>query len=77
LTVVPISAMIPMAARSKEKENFSDEELEEIMDMHAPRGQMSAAELRQVIRDNPLLFAGLIFTFGLLLGVSLRPSRRR
>lgn len=69
--------MIAMSARSKEKESFSDEELEEIMSMHAPKGQMSVAELRQVIRDNPLLFAGLVFTFGLLLGVSLRPARRR
>jgi hypothetical protein len=75
--VVPISDMIPMSARSKQKEDFSDEELEEIMDMQAPKGQMSVAELRQVIRDNPLLFAGLVFTFGLLLGVSLRPGRRR
>ena len=69
--------MIAMSAGSKEREGFSDEDLEEIMDMHAPKGQMSAAELRQVIRDNPLLFAGLVFTFGLLLGVSLRPRRRR
>jgi hypothetical protein len=69
--------MISMSARNREKESFSDEELEEIMDMQAPKGQMSVGELRQVIRDNPLLFAGLIFTFGLLLGVSLRPGRRR
>ncbi len=60
-----------------EKESFSDEEVEEIMDMHAPKGQLSASEFRQIIRENPLLVAGLVFTFGLLLGVSLRPSRRR
>lgn len=77
MMVVPISAMIPMSARSKEKESFSDEELEEIIDMQAPKGQMSAAELRQVIRDNPLLVAGLVFTVGLLLGVSLRRGRKR
>jgi hypothetical protein len=69
--------MISMSATSKEMESFSDEELEEIMDMRAPKGQMSVAELRQVIRDNPLLVAGLVFTFGLLLGVSLRLGRRR
>jgi len=69
--------MMAMSARNKQKENFSDEELEEIMDMHAPKGQMSVAELRQAIRDNPLLFAGLVFAFGLLLGVSVRGGRRR
>jgi hypothetical protein len=66
-----------MAGARKEKEDFSDEELEEIMDMHAPKGQISTAELRQTIRENPLLVAGLVFTFGLLLGISFRPSRRR
>jgi len=65
-----------MPARD-EKDSFSDEELEEIIDMHAPKGQISAAELRQMIRENPLLVAGLVFTFGLLLGVTLKPSRRR
>ncbi len=60
-----------------EKENFSDEDVEEIIDMHAPKGQVSTSELRRIIRENPLLVAGLVFTFGLLLGVSLRPSRRR
>lgn len=66
-----------MAAAKKEKEDFSDEELEEIMDMHAPKGQIGTTELRQAIRENPLLVAGLVFTFGLLLGISVRPSRKR
>lgn len=58
-----------------EKEKFSDEELEEIMDMRAP--QDSIKEIRAAIRENPLLMAGLAFTFGLLIGVSLRSNRRR
>jgi hypothetical protein len=66
-----------MSATQEKKEKFSDEELEEIMDMQAPKGQVSVADMRQVIRDNPLLVAGLVFAFGLLLGVSMRPSRRR
>jgi len=63
---------------AKEEDNgFSDEELEEIMDRHAPVGQISMSELRQMIRENPLLVAGLVFTLGLLLGVSFRSNRRR
>jgi hypothetical protein len=61
----------------EERDSFSDEELEEIMDRHAPMGQISIAELRQMIRENPLLVAGLVFTLGLLLGVSFRSSRKR
>lgn len=66
-----------MSATQEKKEKFSDEELEEIMDMQVPKGQVSVADMRQVIRDNPLLVAGLVFAFGLLLGVSLRSNRRR
>lgn len=66
-----------MPETKEDKESFSDEELEEIMDMRAPKGQVSVAELRQMIRDNPLLVTGLVFTFGLLLGVSLRSHRKR
>jgi ElaB/YqjD/DUF883 family membrane-anchored ribosome-binding protein len=66
-----------MPATKESKESFSDEELEEIMDQHAPKGQVSAAELRQIIRDNPLLVTGLALAFGLLLGVSLRSTHRR
>lgn len=61
----------------EEKDSFSDEELEEIMDRHAPMGQISIAEFRQMIRENPLLVAGLLFTLGLLLGVSFRSGRKR
>jgi hypothetical protein len=66
-----------MPASDEGKEDFSDEELEEIMDMHAPKGQISAAELRKAIRENPLLVTGLVFAFGLLLGISLRSRRKR
>jgi len=60
--------------RRKESE-FSDEELEEIMDMQAPKEL--AKELEAMIRDSPLLVTGLVFAFGLLIGVSLSSSHRR
>jgi len=66
-----------MPTSDEGKEDFSDEELEEIIDMHAPKGQISVAELRKAIRENPLLVTGLVFAFGLLLGISLRSRRKR
>ena len=71
----PIPGQRTMSKR-EDKEDFSDEELEEIIDMHAPKGQVSVAEFRKMIRENPILVASLVFTFGLLLGVSLRSRRR-
>ena len=61
----------------EEKDGFSDDELEEIMDRHAPTGQISTAEFRKMIRENPLLVTGLVFALGLLLGVSFRSGRRK
>ena len=66
-----------MSSKTGEKESFSDEDLEEIMYRRAPKGQVGVAELRQMIRDNPLLVGGLLFTIGLLLGVSYRSSHKR
>ena len=62
-----------MSATHKEK--FSDEELEEIMDMRVPEERISIKEIRDAIRESPLLAAGLVFAFGLLVGVALSSRR--
>ncbi|MGA2785555.1 MAG: hypothetical protein ABSF09_12735 [Candidatus Bathyarchaeia archaeon] len=62
-----------MTAAAKEK--YSDEELEEIMDMHAT-DQVSVRQIRTTIRENPLLVTGLVFAFGLLLGLSMSSRRK-
>ena len=69
--------MRTMAETQVEKKEFADEELEDILSMHKVRDQVSVAEVRELIRENPLLVSGLIFTFGLLLGVSLSSGRRK
>jgi hypothetical protein len=66
-----------MSTADEDKEDFSDEEVEEIIDMHEPRGQISVAELRKTIRENPLLVTGLVFAFGLLLGITLRSRKEK
>jgi len=57
------------------KEKYSDEELEEIMDMHAT-DQVSMRQIRATIQENPLLVTGLVFAFGLLMGLSMCPRRK-
>jgi hypothetical protein len=66
-----------LSAEETEEGKYSDEDLEKIMFRHASKGQVGVAELRQMIRENPLLVGGLLFTLGLLLGVSYRSSRKR
>ncbi len=67
----------PRAMDTAQKEKFSDEELEEIMDRRGPEEALFVKEIREAIRESPLLMAGLAFTFGLLVGVSLRSQRRK
>ncbi len=64
-----------MATPRPKKDEFSDEELEEIMDMKAPKELVR--ELEATIKESPLLVMGLVFAFGLLVGVSLGSGRRR
>lgn len=66
-----------MQRTEEPSEKYSDEELEEIIDMHAAKDMISVKELREAIRENPLLMAGLVFAFGILAGIALSPKRRR
>ena len=66
-----------MAETKVQKKEFRDEELEEIMFTRGSKDRISVAEVREMIRENPLLVAGLVFTFGLLVGVSLSSGRKK
>jgi uncharacterized protein YejL (UPF0352 family) len=66
-----------MQMTGQKSEKYSDEEVEEIMDMHAPNDLISVRELRDAIQENPMFMAGLVFAFGLLVGVALSPKRRK
>jgi hypothetical protein len=65
-----------LTAPEPKKEEFSDDELEEIMNMHEPWRQVTVREIRETIQENPLLVTGLVFAFGLLVGVALSGRRR-
>jgi len=58
-----------------DEESFSDNDVEEIIDMKAPKALIT--EFEAMVKERPLLSAGLIFAFGLLLGASLSSKRRR
>ncbi len=63
-----------MSTKDEKETEFSDEELEDILDMQAPKDLMR--EFQKAVQDSPLLMTGLVFTFGLLVGVSLSSGRR-
>jgi ElaB/YqjD/DUF883 family membrane-anchored ribosome-binding protein len=64
-----------MPTPKTDEEGFSDDDVEEIFDMKAPKALI--AEFEAIVKERPLLTAGLIFAFGLLLGASLSSKRRK
>jgi len=65
-------------ARESRQGGYSDDEIEQILGMGAPEARLTLREIRDTIREDPLLVAGLVFAFGLLVGVSLaRGGKKR
>jgi hypothetical protein len=76
---VKISWLIVTAAMAHEAKegHYSEDEIEEILGMGGPEAELALKQMRETIRENPLLFAALIFAFGILVGASLGRGHRR
>ncbi|WP_455284440.1 hypothetical protein [[Eubacterium] cellulosolvens] len=56
---------------------YSDDEIEQIIGIGALETKFVLKEIRETIRGSPLLATGLVFAFGILVGVSLGQVRKR
>jgi len=65
-----------MASEEKERD-YTDDEIEEILGIGGPEAKLKLKEIRDIIRDNPLLVAALIFAMGILVGASVRRGHRK
>ena len=65
-----------MAHEAKEHD-YSDDEIEEILGMGGPEAKLVLKQMRDTMRDNPLLVAALIFAMGILVGASVRRGHRK
>jgi hypothetical protein len=57
--------------------DYSDDEIEEILELSAPETKLVLKEIQETIVDSPLLALGLAFTLGVLVGLGLSHARRR
>jgi hypothetical protein len=55
---------------------YSDDEIEQILGKGAPEAGRAVKEIRETIRQNPLLMTGLVLAFGILVGISLCRARK-
>ena len=65
-----------MAHEAKERD-YSDDEIEQILGMGGPEAKLVLKEMRETIRENPLLVAALVFAVGVLVGASISRGHRR
>lgn len=64
-----------MSKPAQKKTDFPDEEIEDILGMHAPIDLLR--EFRKATQESPLLVTGLAFAFGLLVGASLSNGNKK
>lgn len=57
--------------------DYSDDEIEEILGMGPSQVNVLLDQIRDSIRENPLLVTGLVFALGVLVGASLGRTRER
>jgi len=51
--------------------DYSDDEIEQILGMSAPELKLTLKEVRDAIKEDPLLVTGLVFALGILVGAGL------
>jgi hypothetical protein len=64
-------------AREKERRDYSEDEIEQILGKTAPETKLALKEIEDTIRENPLLVTALVFAFGILVGSGLSRGRKR
>jgi hypothetical protein len=64
-------------AREANEPDYSDDEIEQILGMGIPDTRFALKEIHQMMTENPLLFAGLVFAFGVLVGTGLGRAHKK
>jgi hypothetical protein len=77
ISIAGCAELIVIMARKSGEGNYSEDEIEQILGMEAPEVKFALKEIRKTIKEDPLLVAGLVFAFGMLLGVSLSRGHRK
>jgi len=71
-----VSVTTNMAPEAKEHD-YSDDEIEQIFGMGGAESKAALKEIRETMRENPLLVAALVFAVGILVGASISRGHKR
>ena len=64
-------------AQKRAEDDYSDDEIEEILGTTAPETKLVLREIRETVMESPLLALGLAFTLGILVGLGVNQTRKR
>ena len=64
-------------AREANELDYSDDEIEQIFGMGGADTKIVLKEIRETMRENPLLVAGLVFALGILVGASISHGHKK
>ena len=65
-----------MAREAKERD-YSDDEIEQIFGVEGTETKVVLKEIRETMRENPLLVAALVFALGILVGASISHAHKK
>lgn len=65
-----------MSKKEKAMEEFSDEQIEKLLDYRHDKIQKKMEEIKKFVRTYPVLSMALFFTFGLLFGIHFSENSR-
>jgi hypothetical protein len=65
-----------MSKKEKAMEEFSDEQIEKLLDYRHDKIQEKMEEIKKFVRTYPVLSMALFFTLGLLFGVNFSENSR-
>ena len=71
-----LSVTVDMAREAKERD-YSDDEIEQIFGMGGAETKVVLKEIRETMRENPLLVAALVFALGILVGASISHAHKK
>ena len=64
-------------ARESKEHDYSDDEIEQIFGMGGSETKATLKEIREAMRENPLIVAALVFALGILVGASISRGHKR
>ena len=77
MQILPWLSVVANMARESKEHDYSDDEIEQIFGMGGSETRAALKEIREAMRENPLIVSALVFALGILVGASISRGHKR